>query len=98
VMVGNKVYASNATGKTYVFEATPERFRLIAENQLGDEVYASPAICGGHIYLRVPKRGERMRGFLYSIGNAQKEARDLGRGATGGIQPVVHDGYRPGSP
>jgi hypothetical protein len=52
-----------------VFEATPKTFKLLAQNQLGDETYASPVICGSRIYLRVAKRGENRQEFLYCVGN-----------------------------
>lgn len=75
VMVGDRIYATNLRGKTYVFEATPGNFKLIAENQLGDEVYATPAICGSRIYLRVAKRGENRQEFLYCVGNVASQTR-----------------------
>ena len=68
VMAGDRIYASNVGGKTFVFEATPKTFKLVAQNQLGDEAYASPVICGGRIYLRVAKRGDTRQEFLYCIG------------------------------
>lgn len=68
VMVGDRIYATNLGGKTFVFEATPTRFQLLAENQLADEAYASPVVCGGSIYLRVAKRGEPRQEFLYRVG------------------------------
>jgi hypothetical protein len=68
-MVGDRIYASNVRAKTYVFEATPTSFKLLAQNQLGDEAYASPVICDGRIYLRVARRGESRREFLYCVGN-----------------------------
>jgi len=68
VMAGDRIYASNVGGKTFVFEATPKTFKLLAQNQLGDEAYASPVICGGRIYLRVAKRGDSRQEFLYCIG------------------------------
>ena len=68
VMVGDRIYASNVSGRTFVFEATPRSFKLIAQNQLGDEVYASPTICGGRIYLRVARRGDTRQEILYCIG------------------------------
>ena len=74
VMVGDRIYASNVGGKTYVFEATPKSFKLLAQNQLGDEAYASPAICGGRIYLRVAKRGESRQEFLYCVVNRSTQA------------------------
>jgi outer membrane protein assembly factor BamB len=74
VMVGDRMYASNVSGKTFVFEATPSHFKLLAQNQLGDETYASPVICGGRLYLRVAKRGESRQEFLYCIGNEGNRA------------------------
>lgn len=70
VMVGNRVYATNLRGKTFVFEATPKHFELLAENQLGEEVYASPVICGSRIYLRVATRGDNREESLYCIGKS----------------------------
>lgn len=72
VMVGERIYASNVRGQTFVFEATPRNFRIIAQNQLGDEAYATPAICGSRIYLRVAKRGDKREEFLYCVGDRVK--------------------------
>jgi outer membrane protein assembly factor BamB len=69
VMVEDRIYASNVGGKTFVFEATPKSFKLLAQNQLGDEAYASPVICGSRVYLRVAKKGESRQEFLYCVGN-----------------------------
>jgi outer membrane protein assembly factor BamB len=71
VMVGERIYASNLAGKTFVFEASPGNFKVIAQNQLGDEAYASPAICGSRLYLRVARRGENRQEFLYCVGKAE---------------------------
>jgi outer membrane protein assembly factor BamB len=72
VMVGDRIYASNVTGKTFVFEATPQTFKILAQNQLGNEAYASPAICGDRIYLRIAEvdntSGDRQE-FLACVGN-----------------------------
>ena len=69
VMLDGRIYATNVRGKTFVYEASPKEFKLIAENQLGYESYASPVICGDRIYLRVAKRGDGARKeFLYCIG------------------------------
>jgi len=68
VMVGNRIYASNVAGKTYVYEATPKGFQLLAQNQLGDQSYASPVICGNHIFLRVATKGESRQEYLYCVG------------------------------
>jgi hypothetical protein len=53
-----------------VFEATPKHFELLAQNQLGDEAYASPVICGSRIYLRVAAHADKREEYLYCIGNA----------------------------
>ncbi|MEW6302425.1 MAG: PQQ-binding-like beta-propeller repeat protein [Verrucomicrobiota bacterium] len=68
VMVGERIYAVNLTGKGFVFDATPKGFKLVAQNQLGDECYASPVICGNRIYLRVAKKGEKREEWLYCVG------------------------------
>lgn len=51
VAAGRKVYATNKEGVTSVFAAERE-FRLIAENEVGGEVLASPAIADGCLLLR----------------------------------------------
>ena len=84
VIVGERIYASNVQGKTFVFEASPRNFRIIAQNQLGDEAYATPAICGSRIYLRVAKRGEKREEFLYCVGaktKAEAKAKGISLGA-----------------
>jgi hypothetical protein len=68
VMAGDRIYASNVAGKTFVFIATPKTFQLLAANQLGDEAYASPVICDSRIYLRAAKKGEARQEFLYCVG------------------------------
>jgi outer membrane protein assembly factor BamB len=68
VMAGTHIYATSLRGVTSVFEATPQKFALLAQNQLGDEAIASPAICGGRIYLRAAKKGEPRQEFLWCIG------------------------------
>jgi outer membrane protein assembly factor BamB len=74
VMVGDRIYATNLGGKTFVFEATPKHFELLAQNQLGDEAYASPVVCGSRIYLRVAKHAETRQEFLYCVGNMPAQA------------------------
>jgi len=53
VLVGNHFYAMSEQGTGYIFKASPTEFELIAKNKLGDEVYATPTIVGGKIYLRI---------------------------------------------
>ncbi len=52
VMVGDHILATNEAGKTFVFKLNPKEFELVGENQLGHEVFATPTVCGGRIYLR----------------------------------------------
>ncbi|MFM9961112.1 MAG: PQQ-binding-like beta-propeller repeat protein [Planctomycetaceae bacterium] len=69
VLVGEHIYATNEAGQTFVFKATPAAFELVAENQLGEDVYATPTICGSRIYMRVANsvNGQRQE-TLYCLG------------------------------
>ena len=68
VMLGSRIYATSLRGVTSVFEATPKAFKLLAQNQLGDEAFATPAIAGGKIFLRAAKKGEPRQEFLWCVG------------------------------
>jgi outer membrane protein assembly factor BamB len=72
VLANGHIYWANELGTLYVFRPTPERFDLIAENQIGDSSFPSPAICGGQIFLRIAKGagGERQE-WLYCFANRQ---------------------------
>ena len=52
-LVGDRIYAANESGECLVFRADPESLEIIAKNKLGDEIFATPSICGGEIFLRV---------------------------------------------
>jgi outer membrane protein assembly factor BamB len=72
VLVGEKIYATNETGKSFIFKATPDNFSLIGQNQLGDDVFATPAICGGRIYMRAASRSDgRRQEMIYCIGKVK---------------------------
>jgi hypothetical protein len=52
-----------------VLKADPAKFELVAKNQLGDEVFAAPTICGSRIYMRVAEQqGDICQEMLYCIG------------------------------
>lgn len=69
VVAGGHVYWPDAKGTTYVFKASPEKYELVADNRLGDEALASPAIAGGQVFLRVATKGDGGREeWLYCIG------------------------------
>ena len=69
VLVGELLFATDQEGKTTVFRATPEGFQLVAENRLGEDVYATPVFCGGQIFMRIAHgAGEARQEWLYAIG------------------------------
>jgi len=73
VMVGETIYATNETGTTFIFKATPTTFEKLAENKLGDEAFSTPTICGNRIYTRVAVRdGETRQEFLYCLGESSR--------------------------
>lgn len=52
IVCGKHIFASNLSGETVVFEATPESLTEVARNQLGDDTYASLAVSSGQIFIR----------------------------------------------
>lgn len=69
VLAGGHVYWANERGTIFVFKANPEKFELVAENQLGDESMASPAVAAGRLYLRVAHEEGGRKEVLYCIGS-----------------------------
>ncbi len=53
VLVGDRIHAVNESGDYYIFQADPAGFRILAKNKVGDEVYATPSVSGGNVFLRV---------------------------------------------
>jgi outer membrane protein assembly factor BamB len=69
VFAGGHIYWANELGTLYVFKANPAKFELVAENQIGSDAFASPAVCGGQIFLRVGTGGpEQRQEVLYCFG------------------------------
>jgi hypothetical protein len=64
VLASGNVYVPNEAGVTYVFKHGRE-FQLVSANDLGDGGFATPAVCGGRIYLRTSHH-------LYCIGKANQ--------------------------
>jgi outer membrane protein assembly factor BamB len=60
VLLDDLAYLPNEAGEVFVFRAARE-FELIAINPMNEEIYASPVIAGGRIYLRTLTK-------LYCIG------------------------------
>ena len=53
VLAGGHIYWANERGSWFVFKPNPEAFELVAENRLGDEVFASPAVVKDEMIVRV---------------------------------------------
>ena len=51
VCVGDKLYAITTDGNVVVLRAGP-KYELLAVNPLGEKSHATPAVAGGHMYLR----------------------------------------------
>jgi len=69
VLVGDVIYGVNEDGRCFVYKANPKKLEMLAENQLGTSVFATPTICGGRIYMRVAEsQGGERREFLYCLG------------------------------
>lgn len=69
VLADGNIFATDESGKTTIFKASPEAFERVGENQLGKSVFASPAIVDGRIYHRVIlEQGEEGTEALYCIG------------------------------
>lgn len=55
VAAENRVYFTNETGSTLVIQAGAERYTELSRNEIGEPVYASPAISSGRFFLRTAK-------------------------------------------
>jgi len=69
VLVGDHLFATNEAGKTFVLKVSSESCTQVSVNKLGDQVYSTPTICGGRIYMRsaVQVDGRRQE-MLYCLG------------------------------
>lgn len=68
ILSGGNIYWANELGTVYVFAADPKAFRLIAENRLGDETMASPAVSGDRLIMRYAKReGTTRQEYLINV-------------------------------
>jgi len=53
VLCNDRIYVPNLSGETFVFRVTGESYDEVAVNELGDDCYASPAMVGGEVFLRI---------------------------------------------
>ncbi|MDZ4851735.1 MAG: PQQ-binding-like beta-propeller repeat protein [Pirellulaceae bacterium] len=69
VMVGDKIFATNEGGETFIFRVGHHEFEELGKNQLGDEVLATPVIVGNRIYYRASQAIDgAQQNFLFCIG------------------------------
>jgi outer membrane protein assembly factor BamB len=69
VLVQDRIYWANELGTMYVMKANPEKFELLAENHIGNSSFASPAISGDNLLLRIGiQDGSQRNEFLYCFG------------------------------
>lgn len=52
VLIDGKVYVISEKGEAVVFEATPEGYKGLAKNSVGEAVMSSPAVANGRLYVR----------------------------------------------
>jgi outer membrane protein assembly factor BamB len=60
LLAENRLYVSSLEGQTFVLAASP-KYQLLAGNDLGETIYAAPAVSDGQIFLRTYEH-------LYCIG------------------------------
>lgn len=74
ILAGGNIYATNERGTMFVFKASPASYQPVAQNQLGDEAFATPTICGSRIYMRAAssESGSRQE-TLYCLGKGGAE-------------------------
>ncbi len=69
VLVGDKIYATNEGGETFIYRADPTKFEQLAKCKLGDEVLSTLVICDSRIYYRAAWQVDGKREeFLYCLG------------------------------
>jgi len=73
VLVGDRIYATNESGDTFVYGADPNEYIELSKNHLGDQVLSSLVICDSRIYYRAATLdGTDRDEFLYCIGPSSK--------------------------
>lgn len=69
VLVGDRIHAVNESGDYYIYKADPAGLEILAKNKVGDEVYSTPSIAEGNIFLRVAfYEGEKRKEKLICFG------------------------------
>jgi outer membrane protein assembly factor BamB len=53
VLVGDRIYSVNEAGEWFAFAANPSQFKILDKGKVSDEMFATPVVCDGCVYLRV---------------------------------------------
>jgi len=53
VLVGDHIHVINENGEYFQFKADPAGFGVVHKARIGEQVFATPAYCGGRVYARV---------------------------------------------
>jgi len=70
VLLDDTIFVTSESGQTHIFRATPERFESLGVNQLGDEAWTTPVICGDRLYFRIATgSGDARKEKLVCVGN-----------------------------
>jgi len=70
VYAGGNIYWGNERGSIFVFKPSSQKYVEVAENRVGDSLFASPAVVGNRLLLRCGEReGGRMQEYLYCFGS-----------------------------
>ena len=67
------ILATNESGTTWVIRANPEKYELVAQNQLGDSGFASMAAVDGQLFVRTSTGdGAGRTESLYCLGQKKQ--------------------------
>jgi outer membrane protein assembly factor BamB len=55
VLIDGKVYAVGEKGNVYIWQATPDGYKRLAKNSLGERVFSTPAVANGRLFVRGAK-------------------------------------------
>ncbi len=71
VSANGNIYFTSESGETLVIKANPKKMEVVARNKLGDESFASMAVCGNKVFTRVATMdfdGSSRQEWLFCIG------------------------------
>lgn len=70
ILCNGRIYISNLSGETFIFEANADSYKEVAVNRIGNDCYASPAAAKGQLFLRIGKQtGGNRQEQLVCIGS-----------------------------